>query len=725
MYYIQFNTEDDTHQWGIHITSTNPAITIPNRELTLPADTPVEIEWHDTTPLTPVQGSSLTLKLHSLTDRQYLYLHTAADGDIRADIYLDNYLYWSGTLDTQLYEEPYSHQQDYEVQLTFSDFGILDRRYFSGTGLMTVQNIINTCLEATTITYNDIIEYTTLNENLGNNPALISQMYVAADNFYDENHSPLTLRQTLDQLLQPFAFRLIQRAGNIYLYDINALATEPHTTPQTIHWMADDARLSISPTYNHIYLTHSPFANPIIADGTTQHDTILPTATKYIRYPIDRNVMGLNYLPGFDLYRSDQPHPDLPFTYYPQNHAYLFRIDKLSSAENTSGILYTAMGSGNAWSTDTDQDTDKPLPKVQPAHSCFDTTGKCTSKPLLSITTKLLIHRIFRLRLNLETLIDPRFNPYEEPGENNDKTNYNNFQKWANFGYIPIMIYLRHPRSRKILYHYENIEVINSSTWYIPNNDPMTLAQPTGKWIEGQGTWGSCFLSYYNPDNRKQKSGFGLWTTNRQTIGNYIDPLPRQLSAQGDGLIINSIPATGYIEMQIGSGIYQFDHDRKIKNEVFDIIRWVAYRNPRITIIDPYGQELESTDITHTAWLNPNAHSDLEIETILDTAPTPHPAAHGYLLDSEANPITTLVRAGHQLPLSHLLISTAYTTYATPHPILTGTTRLTPHLCPYHDTSMPGTTLMATHTIQNLLTYTEQTTYHTIRPDQYTPLENT
>lgn len=733
MYYIRFKTEDDSHEWQIRIEpAAGSGMDMPFVEMDMPADTPAEIEWQDTDLLAPVQGSALTLKLHSLTDRQHLYLHAAADGDIRADIFLDGGLYWSGTLDTELYEEPYSRSQDYEVQLTFSDFGILDRRFFSGTGLMSVQDILDLCLEATAINYGRIIDNTSIYADEHDNAILLKDMYVAADNFYDENHSPLTLRQTLESLLRPFAFRLTQRGGNIHLYDTNALASERYIEPQTIRWTADDARLGIAPIYNHIYLTHSPFATPLVADGTADHDTVLPAATQYVRYPIDRNTKGHNYLAGFDLYRSTAPDTTLPFAFYPENGAHLFRFDKQASGEDTAGIIYTAMGSGNEWSTDTDQATTMPLPGMRMAHSCFDTAGECTSRPLMSVTSSLLIRRHCWVRLNLETLIDPRFNPYEEAGEHNDSKSHDKFQRLANFAYIPVKVCLRHPKTRKILYHYENAEVIKSNSWYIPDTTPPMLAQTTGKWVEGEGSWGSCFLSYYDPDNRKNKSGLGLWTTNRQTIGNYHSPLPRQIAARGDGLVIGAIPAPGYIEMQVGSGIYQFDNDGKTDPDVFDIIRWVAYRNPRITIIDPFGQELENTDIDHTAYLNPDAHADLELETILDTAynsdttpgtATPHPAAHGYLLDADANPHPDLVRAGHKLPLTHLLIATAYTAYAKPHPILTGTTQLTPQLTPHHDTSMPGTTLLETHAIQNLRTYTQQAKYHTIQPDQYTPLE--
>ena len=105
-------------------------------------DEPLTIEWQETDKLEPVQSGSAKLQLYSDNDRQFVDLYTVKAGSIRLDVYREGNLYWSGTLDPELYEEPFAYLKDYGVELTFSDLAILDRLSFSGEGLKTLREII-------------------------------------------------------------------------------------------------------------------------------------------------------------------------------------------------------------------------------------------------------------------------------------------------------------------------------------------------------------------------------------------------------------------------------------------------------------------------------------------------------------------------------------------------------------------------------------------------------
>jgi hypothetical protein len=94
------------------------------QEVMLAAD-PVVIEWGEVTKLDPVMGSGATLKLISMSDRQFVDLYTVEIGAIRMIVYRNDQLYWSGTIDTELYEEPYSQKDRYVTEVTFSDLGAL------------------------------------------------------------------------------------------------------------------------------------------------------------------------------------------------------------------------------------------------------------------------------------------------------------------------------------------------------------------------------------------------------------------------------------------------------------------------------------------------------------------------------------------------------------------------------------------------------------------------
>ena len=77
---------------------------------------PLSIEWAETDKLEPVQSSSAKLQLYSDSDRQFVDLYTVKAGSVRLDVYREGDLYWSGTLDPELYEEPFAYKTDYGLR---------------------------------------------------------------------------------------------------------------------------------------------------------------------------------------------------------------------------------------------------------------------------------------------------------------------------------------------------------------------------------------------------------------------------------------------------------------------------------------------------------------------------------------------------------------------------------------------------------------------------------
>ena len=104
---------------------------------------PLVIEWPEVDKLEPVQSSNATLELFSDSDRQFVDLYNVEAGSVRLDVYREGLLYWSGTMDPELYEEPYSYKEGYAVSLTFADFSILDRLNFDQSGFIAVADIIS------------------------------------------------------------------------------------------------------------------------------------------------------------------------------------------------------------------------------------------------------------------------------------------------------------------------------------------------------------------------------------------------------------------------------------------------------------------------------------------------------------------------------------------------------------------------------------------------------
>ena len=114
-------------------------------EITL-RDGALRIEWGKKDKLDPIRTSGATLNILCQSDRKFIDLYTVAVGTVRLDVYRAESLYWSGTISTESYEEPYYTSKGYAVTLTFSDFNILDRIKYSLTGFKTINEVINYCL---------------------------------------------------------------------------------------------------------------------------------------------------------------------------------------------------------------------------------------------------------------------------------------------------------------------------------------------------------------------------------------------------------------------------------------------------------------------------------------------------------------------------------------------------------------------------------------------------
>ncbi len=179
---------------------------------------PLRIEWAEVDKLEPVMSSSARLQLFSDSDRQFVGLYTVEAGSVRMDVKRNGVLYWSGTLDTELYEEPYAYRDGYTVEVTFSDFAILDRLSYDESGFVTLRGLINGILGKSGVAYDRLIAYISTSPYLYNvvdetSGSILDTVSVRADNYYDEDGEAMTLREVLDETLKPLSLRLVQKGG--------------------------------------------------------------------------------------------------------------------------------------------------------------------------------------------------------------------------------------------------------------------------------------------------------------------------------------------------------------------------------------------------------------------------------------------------------------------------------------------------------------------------------
>ena len=633
-------------------------------------DEPLTIEWQETDKLEPVQSSSAKLQLYSDNDRQFVDLYTVKAGSIRLDVYREGNLYWSGTLDPELYEEPFAYLKDYGVELTFSDFAILDRLNFTGEGFKTLREIITGALAASGINYGSIAELVSTKLFSTSSSNLLDAVSVQCQNFYNEDGEAMTVREVLDETLRPFALRLIQKGGVVHLYDLNALYIA--FEPEAVEWDSDDSTLSVDKVYNNVTLTYSPYEQTTLLEGEVDPDSV---SGQRLTTWFSTNTGDAEEI-GFYTYLSDEGKG-----LEKNAQAKFYRIEPVYSGEEEAGIAWTVetfsgRNSGN-WVSHVQQ----------PSQNIGAMLFKVPHTPYLA---NIGTHRSdYRLKVSLSLLFDPRYNPFEEASVNNEEGNWEEQQNRANFAYVPIKLTLRDDNGTA-LYHYVNNAVKDSESFANPGERAY--------WRSGEAAWGDAWLCWYQ-GNRQNESGLGGWQQNKQIIGYYRDGLPELFDKRGTGELINLPTVGGYLEMQVGTGIPIYDYGKEIKQGNYDQCRWMLLKEPKVEFVHKTGNSISTKDIELSAWLNRDAKEPLEVDTILGTMPEPSPAALGQLFDTVNYAVrNSFYRAGTTDLLEKLLIGTVYTQYATPHKILSGTTVLLPTFTTYTDANEPGTYLLMSET---------------------------
>lgn len=626
-------------------------------------DTPLVIEWDEVDKLEPVMSSSAKLQLFSDSDRQFVSLYTVKAGSIRLDVYRNGVFYWSGTLDTELYEEPFAYRDSYGVELTFADFAVLDRLNYIGSGFQSMRSLIDVALSSSCIRYDpSYIENISTSKPGYTTNSLLDDVFIQSQNFTDEDGDPSTLREVVDEVLRPFALRLVQKAGKIHLYDLNAMYSA--YTPLPVLWDSDDSTLSVDSVYNNVTLTFSPYERTTLLEGKVDEDSV-PSSTRLTTW-FNTATESADEV-GFYTHLSNTG-KGLTLN----SPAKFYRIEPVYSGESEAGVAWTVETFSSRNSGTYINYLNEPISSI--------------GSLLFSVPDRPYLTNIgsdrsnYKLKVSLKVLFDPRYNPFEESANENEKGNYEEQQHRANFAYIPIKLTLR-GEDGTAKSHLVNKGVKNSSSY--ASFGSMVY------WASGEASWGDAWLCWY-ADDRKSASGLTGWSTNKQLIGYYRDDLPKLFGELGEGDLVLLPDSYGYLELQVGTGVVLWDYKKEVKEKNYTQCRWLLYKEPKIEFVKKSGKRIDTKDIVYKAWLNKDAQEGVSIETILGCMPKPSPAALGLLFDSYRTAYTSFVRAGVTSCVEKLLIGTVYTQYATPHLLLSGTTGILSTFGTYTDADAPG-----------------------------------
>lgn len=689
-YYSEFRDLEET-LWRVEILQEGYAGEA--SEVTL-SGTPLEIEWASADKMTVVQSSSATLQLVSRSDMQFLDMYQVKAGNVRMDVLREGALYWSGTLDPELYEEPYVMTKNYYVSLTFSDFAILEREKWDYKDFAQLQYLLEMCLTKMQIRYDGIVKYVSTQLSASDTTDIFTAVKVNCLNYYDEDDESMSVREVLEETLRPFALRIIQKAGHIYVYDINRLYGA--FTPQEVRWRNANAMLSQDVVYNNVTVTYSPYGRSSLVDAEVEGSTVSEDEKwSYTLTPDDVAT------PGFDLYLGDTAEGEIER----QNDAKYFRVDPILSGSEDSGVAQFVR-----WLT--------PEGKLQ--------TIVQETDPYTSITAKLknpvFVCRVddatrYRLRVTAEILVDPRVNPYEPSDKGNNGWYSDNLANVNSIFMQSAEISLK-PRidTIRMSHIYSNQDVCDSNTY-----EGLRIWETWDSAIHDINKCQFCYYQYTGRDEEGAQAVGTGWTTNKQSIGWYVGELPSLFERMGDGEIVPLPPVTGYIDVAIFQKIKMLGRGpgnqagNTATTRVFHLIK-----NISIELIDAMTYDtIPQEDVETKAWINKDAKEDLSIDTILGTMDYPSPIAKGQLFrTSDTSVIGTMYRAGVTDRLEKLLIGTVYSNYATRHHTLTGDVRIITDFTTLTDKHLPGVYITLQER-QNIRSCTSSLQMVTIDTDKY------
>lgn len=707
-YYSGFYSRDNI-PYRIEIWQDAEAAFDPER-ITLAAD-PVEIEWAEVDKLEPVHSSSATLNMVSLSDRCFADLYTVAPGTIRLDILRNGALYWSGTLDTELFEEPYSYKDRYITTVTFSDFAVLDRMDWQDRGVKTMSEVLETCLAAAGFNRGVLEKRVSTGLAEGYTGDLFDDCSLMCDNFFDEDDEPSSIREVLDEMLRPFALRLKQKNGKLLLYDINGIYD---TASTAVQWRGTDAEMGVEPVYNKVTITFSPYASATLFDGTLAPDDILTDQADVAGEEMVYTDRTLN-TEGFRFTYGASGTRRLGKLELTDAGGRPFRIDPEYSGSNAAGVMW-------GYRTGTDWHGSRPQNPVEGDYGTYPTMDTCHKMITLPKVRVLSNHdangRRYRMRVTLSVLFDVRYNPFEPASRKNEEGNWDDFANWVNYGYIPVRILL-YDDAGKARYYYDNHMV----RW---NEDPTyggtwkMMVESTQENI--QISW----LSFYDLSNREGNTGFGGWQENKRALGYYSGKLTDSYIKAPTGELLPSLPISGYIEVMIYSGVWRRDNNDNypFPHKVWTISRWLLYKDPKIEIVKDNGRDIEEEDIEVSAWINRQAKEGLDISTIIGTSQVLVPSGRGYILKtSDLSILQTFNRASVTDSLERLLAGTVYSNYARRMSTLNGTVALIPSAEVLSDVSSDNAKYMLLSEVQNLAAETSEIKMAEIAPDSYEGIE--
>lgn len=727
------------------------------------ADEPLVIEWSGKSKEEVICGSAATLKIVSPGDRTYEDLYSIEVGRVRLDVHRDNTLYWSGCLDTEFYEEPYEQACGYTVTLTFADFGVLDRLKYDGVGMPTVEELFSYAVLRSGIICNGIEEgLISTKLQPGGEAMRLRDLKVRADNFYDEDGEASTIAEVIEGVLQPLALRMVQRGGKVYVYDLNALYEQAERKP--IVWDGDSQTMGVDVVYNNAKITWSPYAQEgnLAAESCWREDLKTDASLVALNQSKGATRGEMTYWSyhystdlwdwidasdcGFTLWvTANGEHAELV-----DNAVKFFKIQPQYDGSEGEGIAISWRGYagykvniGSGWSAELEV-----CPHgVYPPNLAGPIRDNANVGGILYKSEPVWVPPVddpnaVQLRVKMELLMDPRFNPFESAANimkriEDEADWYDQFNKHGNFVYVPVTIKYK-PDEGDTTYVWTNRWIVLK---HVTGAPVTTLADTKGTWQElsedadgkNPNWWG--YLAYYDAKDREDSCGVLGWKANRPAINPHRENITSVLKNVDDGQYIpypNYGGRGGKVWVEIRTKGWYIGRDRSMLDAdengagnkvLWDKVRWILAKLPQVEILNgtQFGQEIEVDDVEYSAEINAAAREPIELDTICGTSAEGIPTARGaYFRTADGKQVKELTRAGRTGQAEDLLIGTLYSQFGERRTQLSGEAEiLSDPIAVYTEANQEGKVFLATEDVQDVRLGTSNAVFVELRPDEY------
>ena len=605
--------------------------------------------------------------------------------------------------------------------------------------------------------------------------ATVETVAVQSAAFYDDDGEGMTLDEVVTAMLQPLGMRIVQRNGRIWVYDINALASitvphpipveweEPPGFPKQIQWTGDSQTLGTDRVYSKVKVTFDPQADGTLLDKEAEvkgaDDLSVNT-----REEQSQSVVWPQTYTFFSSYEKDNN--DKPIDPTDLNFSALintsgsglnyirdmyFKLVGLLGGSDASGVLgffihkHSTIGSSPGNMTGFIRGS-KPQ-----ANRVLMRTERFYIPP---ISQRLASDKRYMLRLKLDILADPRYNPFEDGESDNEGDNYDAIKNRCGLAMAPASVRLYDAKTGgNVLWHYDNRSV--ASRYSTDSSKKIGLSGALGSWSKEYGggvddttTAGAhCWLSWYDKsakDDRDDTQAIFGWKTNSQTIGFVEGKLRADISEISSGQYIPYPPDGGWLEITIWEGLAIIDKPSlmsdgvnpypianiatrcigtQINSEwnVFPLLRWLLYKAPKIDIVWGRGDHdtISIDEIVTEREALTGAEDELELDLTCGTVGKDLPSARGQMYRiATFLPLRQLTRCGVTDTPERLLARTLCAQYGRRQTMLSGEAALTaddPHL--WTDANRPGKKMLLLGEAQNLIEDTTDVELCDVVPD--------